>query len=69
VKWVGNDFRDPYQPGLNVLDDEELHGSEQQCTETDHQPDHSHVAHEVGPGVVIRENPEQRGIEPQYGGR
>jgi len=69
VKWIGNDFRDPHESGLYILDDEQLHGAEQQCTETDRQPDHPHVADEVGLGSVIRENSQQRRIEPQHGGR
>jgi len=69
VKWIGNDLGDPDQPGLHILDDEQLHGAEQQCTESDHQPDHAHVAQEVGLGGVVGEDAEQRGVKPEHGGR
>jgi hypothetical protein len=55
VKRVGNDFGQPNKTGLHVFEHEQLHGAEQQSTETDHEPDLPNVTHKVGPGGVSRE--------------
>jgi len=56
VKGVGDDLGEPHQTRLHILDEEQLHGAEQQCAQADHEPDHAHIADEVGLGGVIVEN-------------
>src|SRR3954451_1090702 len=43
VERVGEDLGRPYQAGLDVLDEEQLDGAEQQPAQTDHEPDQSDV--------------------------
>ena len=63
VERVGEDFGHPHQPGLHVLDEEQVHGAEQQAADADDQPDQRHVAHEFGRIGVRLEEAEQRRIE------
>src|SRR6267142_506257 len=63
---VGEDLRHPDQTGLDVTDEEQVDGAEQQPAGSDHEPDLGHLAHEVrrrGPG---REQAEQGRVEIQY---
>ena len=63
VERVGEDLRRPDQPGLHVLQEEQLHGAEQQAAEADDEPDLRHVA-DVFAGIGMRlEDAEQRRIE------
>ena len=48
VERVGQDFRRPNQPGLDVLDEEQLHRAEQQPAQADDEPDLRDMAHEFG---------------------
>src|SRR5271163_643006 len=58
VKRIGQDFRQPDQAGLDVPDEEELHGAEQQSSKADNQPDLADVLDEDGAIGVRRKNPE-----------
>jgi len=44
---VGHDLRHPHQARLHVLDEEQVHGTEQQSAQTHCQPDLTDVLHEV----------------------
>src|ERR1700752_1833933 len=43
VKWIGEDFGRPYQASLDVFDQEQLHGPEQDAGDAEREPDHRYV--------------------------
>ena len=58
VERVRDDFGEPHQPGLHVLQEEQLHRAEQQGADADDEPYFTHVAHELfaaGSGKALRE--------------
>src|SRR6267143_6870341 len=63
---VSQDLGHPHQAGLDVADEEQVHGPEQQPADPDRQPDLGDLAHEIsrrGPG---RKHAEQGRIEEQH---
>jgi len=66
VERVGDDFRQPHQAGLHILQEKQLHGAEQQRTDADDQPDFTHMPYELGTRGVRRKNAEAARIEPQH---
>src|SRR6516165_12113366 len=48
VKRIGEDFGRPYQTGLDVFDQEQLHGPEQHASDAEHEPDQRDVADKAG---------------------
>src|SRR5215471_14865445 len=48
VKWIGEDFGRPYQTGLDVFDQEQLHGPEQHAGDAEDEPNHRYVADKSG---------------------
>ena len=63
VERVGEDLGHPHQSGLHVLDEEQVHGAEQQTADADSQPDQADVVHEFAGSRVRLEDAEQRRIE------
>jgi len=59
VKRIGEDFGRPYQSGLDVLDQEQLHGPEQYAGNAEHEPDHRNMADKAG---LVRGRREQAEI-------
>src|SRR5215468_2339846 len=59
VKRIGEDFGRPYQTGLDVLDQEQLHGPEQYAGNAEHEPDHRNMADKAG---LVRGRHEQAEI-------
>ena len=60
VERVGDDLGQPHETRLHVLQEEQMHGAEQQRAEADDQPDLAHAAHELlaaAPG--LREQAEE----------
>jgi len=65
VERVGQDLRRPYQAGLNVLQEEQLHGTKQQRADADEEPDLAHMAHESCAAGVCREYSKKGWVQPQ----
>ena len=65
VERVGEDLGHPHQAGLHVLQEEQVHGAEQQAADAERQPDHADVAARSRRQSLRRlDQPEQRRIEP-----
>jgi glutamate-1-semialdehyde 2,1-aminomutase len=60
---VGEDLRHPHQAGLDVLDEEQMHGPEQEAAYAEDQPDLSHMRDELGGARMRLEQAEQGRIE------
>jgi glutamate-1-semialdehyde 2,1-aminomutase len=60
---VGEDLCHPHQAGLDVLDEEQVHGPEQEAAYAEDQPDLSHMRDELGGARMRLEQAEQGGIE------
>jgi len=52
VERVGDDLGHPHQARLHVLDEEQVHGTEQQSAQAHRQPDLADVLHEVAAGRI-----------------
>ena len=64
VKRIGEDFCQPYQPGLHVFQKEQMHGAEQQAADTDYQPQLGGFIDEAA-AVIGGEEAEQGGVDIQ----
>ena len=60
---VGEDLRHPDQAGLHVLDEEQVHGPEQQAAHSEDQPYLPYMRDELGGARMRLEQAEQGGIE------
>jgi hypothetical protein len=69
VKRVRDYLGQPDEPGLQVLEENQLHRPKQQPTEANSQPDLPHMLKEIGIARVEPEDPEQRWVQPQHGRR
>ena len=63
VERVGDDLGHPHEAGLDVLEEEQMHGAEQQPAEADRQPHQRDVVHELGRAGVRLEDAEQGRVE------
>ncbi len=66
VEGVGEDLGHPDQPGLDIVDEEEMDGAEQQAADADHQPDLGDLTHEVARRRPRREQAEQGRIDVEH---
>jgi len=63
VERVGDDLRRPHQARLHVLEEEQVHGAEDEAAQSHREPHLADVLHEIGARGVLEEA-EQRGIQP-----
>jgi hypothetical protein len=54
------------QAGLDVADEEQVHGAKQKTADADHQPDLGDLTHEIGRRCPGREQAEQRRIGVEH---
>lgn len=63
VERVRKDLRQPHEPALHILDEEEMHGPEQEAADGDGDPGERQVVQELMPICGRLEDAEQRRVE------
>ena len=66
VERVGDDLRHPHQARLHVLEEEQVHGAEDEAADADGDPHQGDMVHEGGDVGVRLEDAEQAGIEIEH---
>src|SRR5215470_2266891 len=66
VERICNDLQQPYHPCLRILEEEQMHGSEDEPAKADNEPYPRRVIYEGPPSRRRREDAEQRGVEKQH---